>query len=367
MLDNSQILLQSKEEIIQAFAAKLRSEVKSAQTLRHPILVNSLPPFLDNLAEAFDPKASREYATESTTIAQEHGGERARLTRYTPDNLIREYQILRDLIFEIMENKTVLSEKERAIIKKSIDRAIVESMASYFLVLTNIREQFIATLTHDLRNPIGVAKMAAEIIQLEVKDPEIFSLTNRIISNMKRADRMIQDLLDTTTVGVGEKLDLKITFCDIGLLMDHIVQQLSAEQRQRIVVEKQSVQCFCDPDAVQRAMENLINNAFKYGGPQSPVTLKYYPLHKKVYFSVHNEGAAIPAEEQEALFQAFRRSSAAKKSGQKGWGIGLALARGVAEAHGGSITVDSSPERGTTFTIDIPQDSRPYQNSLTLR
>lgn len=79
---------------------------------------------------------------------------------------------------------------------------------------------------------------------------------------------------------------------------------------------------------------------------------------------VHNLAKAIPLEE--VLFQPFRRSHAAKQSGQVGWGIGLALVRGATEAHGGSIVVDSTPEQGTTFIIDIPQDARNVKAPRTI-
>ncbi|HET9450512.1 MAG TPA: ATP-binding protein, partial [Aggregicoccus sp.] len=79
--------------------------------------------------------------------------------------------------------------------------------------------------------------------------------------------------------------------------------------------------------------------------------------------AVHNEGSYIPAEQQESLFQAFLRSEEAERSPQRGWGLGLPLVRAVAEAHGGSIEVASDPQRGTTFTLDLPLDARPFQDA----
>jgi signal transduction histidine kinase len=85
-----------------------------------------------------------------------------------------------------------------------------------------------------------------------------------------------------------------------------------------------------------------------------------------VMVSVHNEGGTIPPAEQEGIFQAFRRSQAAQQGKKQGWGLGLPLVRGIAEAHGGNIHVDSAPERGTTFVMDMPLDARPYQNAPIL-
>ena len=115
------------------------------------------------------------------------------------------------------------------------------------------------------------------------------------------------------------------------------------------------------PDALRRAVENLVTNAVRYGDGSRPITVTVTHAHERARLKVHNYGTYIPVEQQETLFRAFHRSTAAETSGHRGWGLGLAQARGVAEAHGGSIAVDSMPETGTTFTISIPADARPFQ------
>jgi signal transduction histidine kinase len=77
--------------------------------------------------------------------------------------------------------------------------------------------------------------------------------------------------------------------------------------------------------------------------------------------SVHNEGAGLSAGEQARVFRPFERGASAARSGKRGWGIGLTLVHGIIEAHGGVVSVESTPEGGTTFTIENPMDSRPYQ------
>jgi signal transduction histidine kinase len=77
---------------------------------------------------------------------------------------------------------------------------------------------------------------------------------------------------------------------------------------------------------------------------------------------VHNEGKPIPTEEQAALFRPFGRAARAVASGQRGWGLGLTLVKGVAEAHGGEVHLESEPGRGTTFTVALPLDARPFQS-----
>jgi signal transduction histidine kinase len=110
-------------------------------------------------------------------------------------------------------------------------------------------------------------------------------------------------------------------------------------------------------------VENLVTNAVKYGSPDTLITVRISSHEARVILSVHNDGPPIPVEEQKGLFLPFRRSEAARASVQRGWGLGLALVRSVAEAHGGSIGLDSAPGTGTTFTIDVPQDARPFQGA----
>jgi signal transduction histidine kinase len=109
----------------------------------------------------------------------------------------------------------------------------------------------------------------------------------------------------------------------------------------------------------------MIGNALKYGGG-TPIRIVWGSDHGRAYLSVHNEGDPIPPDQIESVFQVFRRATAAKQGKAQGWGIGLPYVRSVAESHGGSIDVDSSPERGTTFTINMPLDARPFQDTPTL-
>jgi signal transduction histidine kinase len=104
-------------------------------------------------------------------------------------------------------------------------------------------------------------------------------------------------------------------------------------------------------------------NAVKYGAKGRPITIHVATTGERATLSVHNEGAPIPQEEQEDLFVPFARARATQRGGPRGWGLGLTLVRGAAEAHGGSVTVKSDAATGTVFTLRLPRDARPYQES----
>jgi signal transduction histidine kinase len=178
---------------------------------------------------------------------------------------------------------------------------------------------------------------------------------------------MVQDLLDTMRVQVGGRLALELEECD---LVDVVRQGVENQQAEHgdwfVLVAPEPVRGYFAPEVLRRAVENLASNAVKYGTSSRPITVTVRQTHERAFILVHNHGGHIPVEHQEMLFRAFVRLPEAEAEGQRGWGLGLAQARGAAEAHGGSIAVDSLPERGTSFTIDIPKDARPLQKSPTL-
>jgi signal transduction histidine kinase len=354
-------LMTERERILATWVERVRRSIPAAEREREPIIVNTLPAFLENLAEALAPNYPRELATEGTTIATEHGGERARVTRVSPGGLIKEYQLLRDVLQETLGEKAPLQEREMSIIVKSIDQAMSESLTAYFLVHEGIREQFSMTLTHDLRTPLTAIKASTELIlRYPGRMDQIPILAARIADNVIRIDRMIQDLLDASRVRFGEKIPFEVSKCELLAIIQDTIAQLATIYGERFVLQGEPIEGYWNRDAFKRAIENLLGNAIKYGAQNTPIQIRLEKIHDRAIFSVRNEGPHIPMEEQEGLFRSFMRSEAAAKSAKRGWGLGLAMVRGMAEGHGGSITVDSAPGRGTTFVIDVPTDSRPF-------
>lgn len=358
------------EEIMSIWEGRVRSEVETAGDLLRPALRDSLPKFLNLLADAMKEKDSRGLMEEASGIVREHAGERARETRFGPPQVIQELQVLREEVTSRLEKELNLSKKDYETIQKTFDQAIQEGLVEFFLVHVKIREQFMATLSHDLRNPIGVAKMGCEVIQdiaQEIRDSnlreDIIGLTNRIIANMKRADRMIQDLLDASILRIGERIPINISKCDLLTIIHDVVTEIDERDRSRIQIIGSPAIGFWDCEGLKRGLENLVKNSIKYGAAETPITIQILKADGRVQVSVHNYGNSISEQDQKLIFHPFARSSSAQTSGLKGWGLGLALVRTVSESLGGSANVKSSKEAGTTFTIDLPEDSRDFQIS----
>lgn len=360
----SRRMLEIKENILAEWEKRTRAAFKDANELRHPVFINTIPSYYDNLVEALSPEYPRDTAISSSTLASEHGGERARLTNYSPEALVLEYQIFRATLIDIVSESGIpLSVEELRIINTSIDDSIREAVTSFSLVVSALREQFVAALTHDMRGPLGSASMAAELISLTTDSLKTKQLADRIRDNIERVDRMAQGLLDTMVFDRGERLRLKLSHFDAREVAVEVIQDSTHTHGARCDIIGESVHGWWDRDALKRALENLIGNALKYSVQRSRITIKLDESHGRLVMSVHNDGNPIPVEEQESIFQIFRRANDTKQGKQKGWGIGLPYVRAVAESHGGSVGIDSATERGTTFLIDIPIDARPFQEA----
>jgi signal transduction histidine kinase len=353
----------SKERILSLWEERLRNTVAAAGREPSLILINTLPAVLDQLAEALSPEHPRKTATDGSTVGQEHGGERVRLTHFRLEDLITEYRILRQVLTEVLEESGSLSADERNTLNTSLDQMIMEACTGYALVQSSFRDQFFATVAHDLRNPLNAAQASAALILRDPRADGVTSWAARIIDNISRADRMVRDLLDAMRVQTGARLTLEIKSCDLVEVVQQALDRFQTDAGKRIVlVAPGAVRGHVAPDALGRAVENLISNALKYGAPSRPITVTLNETHGRGIVMVHNHGPVIPSEKRETLFRAFQRLTEAEISGKSGWGLGLAQVRAVAEAHGGSIGLDSLPDRGTTFIIDIPLDARPYQD-----
>ncbi|MBC7691802.1 MAG: HAMP domain-containing histidine kinase [Methylotenera sp.] len=362
----SEVLKSECKTIMERWEKRAREEVASTYGIASLSMRDSLPKHLDQLAKALA-KAGKESTTEiaNTTlhkehVGKEHGSDRANTTGYSIEEVIFEYRILRQVIIQTLEEKVSLSAKEREIITDLIEQAVNDAAVEFSSILRDTREQFTATLTHDLRGPISAAQTSAELIRRQPGSSDAcLKNAERIIESMKRMDSMIQNLLDAGRIQAGQGLPVDISYCRPAEIALHVIEEMTEVYGKRFeLLGSSNLHTWWSSDLVRRALENLVSNAVKYGDVQACITVTVIDTDRHVKMTVHNEGNVILKDEMATLFQKYRRSKSAETSSIQGWGLGLTLVSGAAQAHGGTIEVESSQKKGTIFTLTLPKDCR---------
>ncbi|MCM2564906.1 MULTISPECIES: sensor histidine kinase [Janthinobacterium] len=356
-LQRAQRIFAMRDAVLEAWEQRVRASVRGADQLLTPILINTLPAFFDNLAEALTPGHPRDNAASNSNVPAVHGNERARMTNYGPEQVIQEYQIFRDCFAATAhESGITLRSKDWQVINKSIDVGIRESIREFTSMHESFRRRVAAGLSHDMRNPLAVISTSAQLL-FRPADPErVVLLAHKIVEHSKRLDSMIEELLDGLSYHQGQQLPLVLSQFDVLPLVHAVAGQVNLQRPDKCRVSGQAVTGWWCENSLRRALENLLGNALKYGD-DTPISVHVEAVHERLIVTVHNGGQAIAPEQAARIFDYLRREN---DNPAPGWGIGLPFVQSVAESHGGSIAVDSASETGTSFIFDVPVDCRPF-------
>ena len=253
----------------------------------------------------------------------------------------------------------------KAVDRRSYERGLVaaraeaETRASSERDTSVLREQFIAVLGHDLRNPL--AALASGIRMLG--DKEMLSERGSLIlremdASVTRALALIGNVLDFARGRMGQGIPLDI---DTGRPLQPVLEQVVTEVR-TIAPGRHILTSFeigtpfaCDPVRLGQLASNLLGNAVTHGDPMTPIALDARTTPDRFELSVTNGGNPIPADARQHLFQPFFRGKG--RQSQQGLGLGLFIVHEIAKAHGGTIDV-ASAEAETRFTFTMPLLSR---------
>ncbi len=360
-ISTSHKLQEKSAEIMNVWVERALEEVTAAHFQKDLALRNSLPEYLTQLVDALSHTIDRTEARRrfdkaaSLRVGKKHGNERAQAFDYTMDQMILEYHILRQVIFDVMEEEGPLNITDQEVIICSIEQAVNDAATEFSNTLRDIQEKLSQTLAHDLRNPIAAAIVSANLI-LRRPDDENNCLKNagRITSCLDRLDKMISDLLDASRIRAGEKLPLVMKMCDLDWIVREVASEAGMVHNVKFKVHSKTA-CLgmWNEDGLRRVLENLTTNAVKYGDRSKAITLSLEQDEQSATFCVHNEGEPISADDLPILFQKFRRAKSVES--KSGWGLGLTMVEGMIEGHKGSIKVESTKEKGTTFTVKLPK------------
>ncbi|MBE9223687.1 histidine kinase [Cyanobacterium stanieri LEGE 03274] len=228
----------------------------------------------------------------------------------------------------------------------------------------NFKDQMLAMLVHDLRNPLTAASLAVETIELAINESDqekIFKLQKRLCQQSKKQfkvmNKMISDLLETS-----KKTNHQLNIIPVKVNLPILCNELLNSFNQKIQVKNQVLirdipqdlpPVYADPELINQVLINLIENAIKYTPNDGTITVAI--IHKttqKIEVSIIDTGSGIPPEKKERIFDGHFRLERDIK--QEGYGIGLALCRQVINAHYGQIWVDDNGNQGSCFRFTLP-------------
>lgn len=217
-----------------------------------------------------------------------------------------------------------------------------------------LREQFIALLGHDLRNPLSSIMSGAQLMLRRSKEPAITGIAEHMLTATHRASRLVDDVLDFARGRLGNGIPLNIRDCNkLHETLAHIVSEMqSSYPQRRLRCEIESLATIrCDSDRLAQLLSNLLANALTHGASDGVVQLSARIEAGHFILAVNNQGEPIPAERLAHLFQPYWREPS---STQSGLGLGLYIANEIALSHGGGMQATSTSDVGTTFIFSMP-------------
>ncbi len=226
--------------------------------------------------------------------------------------------------------------------------------------LAEMRSNFVASVSHDLKTPLALIQLFAETLELgRAKSAERAQEYYRVInSEARKLTRLIDNILDFSQIEAGLRR-YSLEPVDLAALTRRVVgtQQHLFEQNQFSVavhVHGEVPAVMADPRAVEQALDNLLSNAMKYCRDRKEITVEVGRADGHAYVRVADRGIGIPATQQSKIFQKFYRIEGDGGTGPQGCGLGLAIVDHIMRGHSGSVGVESAPGQGSAFTLLFP-------------
>jgi signal transduction histidine kinase len=220
-----------------------------------------------------------------------------------------------------------------------------------------LREQFIAVLGHDLRNPLFAISASAEMLLRKLPDAANLQRARNILTSARRATKLVDDVLDFARGALGHGIPVNIEPCpDLEDALRHVISEVQNIHPDRTIQlsigDLRSVHC--DRERVAQLLSNLVANAVAHGDPDGPIDISAQINKGQFVLSVKNQGL-IAEDALPHLFRPYSRP--ASGTPRTGLGLGLYIASQIAQSHGGKLDVVSTAQQGTTFTFSLPTRS----------
>ena len=301
-------------------------------------------------------------ASDPETSAESHSSLRLD-AGFSLDELVSEYRALRATVIRLWSRDLSRVDGdawyELTRFNEGIDQALSESIARYTVLRDRSRALFLGILGHDLRTPLGAVMTSVEfLLGSQGLTESQANAVSRMLRSGARINALVSDLVDMTHVRLGESLPIEPLQMDLALICREAVDEMRAGHPDRTFDLDVSgdLTGTWDPARLTQVVANLLQNAIQHGTAGAPVKVSARGEQEEVVVGVHNQGPAISESARQRIFEPFvrgeRRSSSTRSNSL---GLGLYIAREIAVAHGGSVEVKSSEDKGTTFTVRLPR------------
>jgi signal transduction histidine kinase len=221
-----------------------------------------------------------------------------------------------------------------------------------------LKEQFIATASHDFRTPLAVIRMATATLESYIQrlTPEgRIAKLKQINAQVDRMIALLDHVLTLSKANAG-KVEFNPTATDLHSFCENVWEDFSiqaeATHSLSFQVDIAITTAIIDVDLLRYVLINLLSNAVKYSPPATEIAFRTTQSQDELIFEVSDTGIGVPAEEQKRLFEPFYRASNTRNI--EGTGLGLSIVKTYIETHGGTVDFESEEGRGTTFTLRIP-------------
>jgi signal transduction histidine kinase len=228
------------------------------------------------------------------------------------------------------------------------------------MTLARLKSDFVANVSHELRTPLALIRLYAETLELgRLTAQEKYKEYFRIIrEESERLTALINNILDFSRIEAGRK-EYEFKETNLAELVRTTLESYRFQIEQNGFAFEENISGDIPPvnvdrEAIARSLLNLVNNALKYSKDQKYIGVSLYRSNGSVKLVVQDRGIGIAAAEQDKIFEKFYRCGDPLVHNTKGSGLGLSLVRHIAQAHGGNVSVESVPEKGSKFTIALP-------------
>jgi two-component system sensor histidine kinase KdpD len=221
-----------------------------------------------------------------------------------------------------------------------------------------LKTTLLRAMSHDLRSPLTAIMTSASALaeaELLLDDADRRELSETILEEAMRLDRLVSNLLDLSRLDAGA-ISTELDVCPIDVLLARAMNAVQARRRIDLSLPEEPVLVHADPHQIERVLVNLIENALHHSPLTEPVYVRVRRTRSEAFVRVIDHGPGIAPDELEQIFEPFQRGS--RTGGVRGAGLGLAIARGFADANGGRVWAESLDGQGAAFVLALPLAER---------